>query len=232
MSDYTIYYGMTFLAIIITYGAQIYVQYVYRKYSQNRNEKGYTGSMVAKELLYNNGLQQVGVDTIKGYITDRYDPRNQTVSLSENNFNSPSLAALAIAAHECGHAMQDKDKYALLNIRASLVPIANFSSFAGYISIMMGLMLGMMNLIWIGIIMECVILAFQIITLPIEFDASKRGLAMLQSYGFVNDTELDGTRTVLTAAALTYVAGVASTLLQVLRLVLVYGRRGGSRRND
>ena len=230
MNDYTIYYGLTFLAFFITYGAQLYIQSVYRKYSQIKNEKVYTGAMVAKELLFNNDLHEISVNQGGGMLTDHYDPKNKNVTLSQSNFSSDSIAAIAVAAHECGHAVQDKQQYALLNIRASLVPLANFSSYAGYLSIMMGLMLGMMNLIWFGILLECVILVFQIVTLPVEIDASNRALAMIQQYGYVNDGELDGARTVLRAAALTYVAGVASTVLQILRLVLVYGRRDDRRR--
>ena len=230
MNDYTIYYGLTFLAFFITYGAQLYIQSVYSKYSKIANEKGYTGADVAKELLFNNGLYEVNVNPVDGMLSDHYDPRDKSVSLSHNNYASNSLAAIAVAAHECGHALQDKEKYALLSIRASLVPLANFSSMAGYISIMLGVMMGVINLVWIGILLEGVILLFQLVTLPVEFDASRRALAQMQQYAFVNDDELDGARTVLRAAALTYVAGVASTLLQILRLVLVYGRRSDRRR--
>ena len=225
MDDYTIYYGLTFLAIAITYGAQLYIQSVYSKYSGIANRKGITGAMTAKELLFNNGMHEVTVKEVNGMLSDHFDPREPSVSLSQNNFESSSIAAVAVAAHECGHALQYKENYALLNIRASLVPLANFSSYAGYLSIMMGLMLGMMNLIWIGILLEGVILLFQIVTLPVEVDASRRALVQLQQYGLVEGEELEGAKTVLRAAALTYVAGVASTLLQVLRLVLVYGRR-------
>lgn len=225
MSDYTIYYGLTFLAIIITYGAQLYIQTTYAKFSKIANEKGMTGAAVAKELLFNNDLHGVVVKEVGGMLSDHYDPRDQSISLSQSISQSSSIAAIAVAAHECGHALQDRDKYALLSVRASLVPIANIASMGGYISIMMGLMMGMINLVWFGILLECVILLFQLVTLPVEFDASRRALAQIQQYGYVNDTELDGARTVLRAAALTYVAGVASTLLQILRLVLVYGRR-------
>ncbi len=225
MSDYTIYYGLTFLAIIITYGAQLYIQTTYAKFSKIANEKGMTGAAVAKELLFNNDLHGVVVKEVNGMLSDHYDPRNQSISLSQNISQSSSIAAIAVAAHECGHALQDRDKYALLSVRSSLVPIANIASMGGYISIMMGLMMGMINLVWFGILLECVILLFQLVTLPVEFDASRRALAQIQQYGYVNDTELEGARTVLRAAALTYVAGVASTLLQILRLVLVYGRR-------
>ncbi len=225
MSDYTIYYGLTFLAIIITYGAQLYIQTTYAKFSKIANERGMTGAAVAKELLFNNDLHGVVVKEVNGMLSDHYDPRDQSISLSQNISQSSSIAAIAVAAHECGHALQDRDKYALLSVRASLVPIANIASMGGYISIMMGLMMGMINLVWFGILLECVILLFQLVTLPVEFDASRRALAQIQQYGYVNDTELEGARTVLRAAALTYVAGVASTLLQILRLVLVYGRR-------
>jgi Zn-dependent membrane protease YugP len=225
MSDYTIYYGLTFLAIIITYGAQLYIQTTYAKFSKIANEKGMTGAAVAKELLFNNDLHGVVVKEVNGMLSDHYDPRDQSISLSQNISQSSSIAAIAVAAHECGHALQDRDKYALLSVRSSLVPIANIASMGGYISIMMGLMMGMINLVWFGMLLECVILLFQLVTLPVEFDASRRALAQIQQYGYVNDTELEGARTVLRAAALTYVAGVASTLLQILRLVLVYGRR-------
>lgn len=226
--DYTVYYGLTMLAILITFGAQLYIKAVYAKYSQIPNKSGLTGVRTANEIMIRNGLEPI-IRESGTYLTDHYDPRDKSVTLSPNNYERASIASLAIAAHECGHALQDRDSYAFLRVRASLLPVANFASFAGYLAIMMGVLFDMVNVIWLGILMECVILLFQLVTLPIEFNASSRGLAQIVENHLADAEEVDGAKKVLRAAALTYVAGVASTVLQVLRLVLVYGRRGNRR---
>ncbi len=226
--DYTIYYGLTMLAILITFGAQLYIKAVYSKYSQIPNRSGLTGVRTANEIMVRNGLDPI-IRESGAYLTDHYDPRDKSVTLSSDNYEKASIASLAIAAHECGHALQDRDSYAFLKVRATLLPVANFASFAGYMAIMMGVLFDMINIVWLGIMMECIILLFQLVTLPIEFDASSRGLVQIQENGLADAEETEGAKKVLTAAALTYVAGVASTVLQILRLVLVYGRRGNRR---
>ncbi len=225
MNDYTIYYGLTFLAFILTFGAQLYIQSTYAKYSKIANKSGLTGARTANEILYRNDLSNLSIREVNGTLSDHYDPNGLNISLSQHNYEAASIAAMAVAAHECGHAVQDKENYTFLKIRSSLVPVVNFASYGGYFAIMIGAFSGILNLIYVGILLECVILLFQLITLPVEFDASARALRMIKDYGLADEEELKGCKTVLTAAALTYVAGVASSLLQILRLVLIYGRR-------
>ena len=225
MNDYYLYYGLTTLALLLTFGAQIYVQNVYAKYGNIRIMNGINGASVARDILDRNGLGAVQILKTGGILTDRYDPKNMQVVLSQNNFENPSIASVAVAAHECGHALQHKESYAFLNVRSALLPLVNISSYGGYLAIMLGAFLNMMNLIWIGIAMEIVILLFQVITLPVEFDASRRALVQIQENAYLTQEETAGAKKVLTAAALTYVAAVASTLLQILRLILSFGGR-------
>lgn len=222
------YYILFLLSLIITLMAQIYVNSSYKKYSKVKIASGKTGAEVAKEILNLEGLNDVEVHPTSGYLSDHYDPRKKVVYLSENNFNGSSIGAVAVAAHECGHAIQHKDKYVFMNIRSSLVPFVHISSYAGYFAIMLGALFGSLDLIWLGIGAECVILAFQIITLPVEFNASSRALKILNRDNYFNDKETKGGKKVLRAAALTYVASVATTLIEIARLVLIYG----GRRND
>ena len=225
MNYYFVSYGLTLLAFVLTTLAQLFVTSTYKKYSNVRNERNMTGAEAARNLLDKNGLNNVNVVEVKGYLTDHYDPREKVVRLSSNNYHGSSISSVSVACHECGHAIQDKVGYVFMRIRASLVPVVNFSSYAGYISIVLGMLFSSINLIWLGIILEMVILLFQIITLPVEIDASKRALKELDYSHFFNSEELKKGRSVLVAAALTYVASVASTLLQILRLILLFGRR-------
>lgn len=225
MDYYFISYGLIGIALLITTLAQVYVRSTYKKYSEVRNERSINGKEVARMLLDKNNLNNVNVTEVGGYLSDHYDPRSKTVRLSTSNYNDNSIAGVAVAAHECGHAIQDKVGYVFLRIRSSLIPLVNFSSFAGYIAIMIGIIFSIANLIWVGIILEMVILLFQLITLPVEFNASKRALKELNNIGLLNNNELKKSKKVLVAAALTYVASVTSTLLEILRLVLLFGRR-------
>lgn len=225
MDYYFISYGLIGIALLITTLAQVYVRSTYKKYSEVRNERSINGKEVARMLLDKNNLNNVNVTEVGGYLSDHYDPRSKTVRLSTSNYNDDSIAGVAVAAHECGHAIQDKVGYVFLRIRSSLIPLVNFSSFAGYIAIMIGIIFSIANLIWVGIILEMVILLFQLITLPVEFNASKRALKELNNIGLLNNNELKKSKKVLVAAALTYVASVTSTLLEILRLVLLFGRR-------
>jgi len=218
-------YGLVILAFILTTLAHFFVTLTYKKYNNEMSERNLTGAKAARELLDKNNLQNVQVVEVSGYLTDHYDPTSKEVRLSSNNYSGTSISNISVAAHECGHAIQDKEKYVFMKIRASLVPVVNFSSYMGYISIVLGMLFGAINLIRLGIILEIIILLFQIITLPVEIDASKRALKELDYSHFFNSTELEKGKKVLTAAALTYVASVASTLLQILRLILMFGRR-------
>ena len=225
MDYYFISYGLTIGAMIIVLVAQAFVSGCYNKYSKIRNIKGITGGEVARDVLDNNGLGDVDVVETGGNLTDHYDPKRKVVRLSRSVYHGDSIASVAVACHECGHAIQDKNGYLFMRIRSSLVPIVNISSYAGYFAIMFGILASSFNLIWTGIILEMVILLFQIITLPVEFDASRRALVELEKYNFLNSDELEQGKVMLTSAALTYVASVASTLLQILRLILLFGRR-------
>ncbi len=223
--DYFIVYGLTFISLIITIMAQLFVNLSYKKYSKVRNERNLTGKDAARYILDKNGLQDVNVVEVNGYLSDHYDPRKKEVRLSKENYQGTSIASVSVACHECGHAIQDKDGYLFMKIRSSLVPFVNFSSYAGYFAIVFGIIFSAFNLIWIGILLEIVILLFQLITLPVEINASSRALKELDYAHFFTSKELKSGKKVLTAAAFTYVASVATTLIQILRLILMFGKR-------
>lgn len=213
------------ISLVITLGAQLFVSGAYSKYSKVKNKKRMSGSEAARYILDKNGLEDVKVRRVGGYLSDYYDPRNKTVNLSSANYENASVGALSVACHECGHAIQDKVGYTFMRIRAALVPFVNFSSYAGYFAILFGCLFDSMNLIWFGIFSEMVILLFQIVTLPVEIDASKRAIKELDKYELLDKDELSGGKTMLIAAALTYVASVATTVIQILRLILTFGSR-------
>ena len=213
------------LMLIIPIYASIKVNVNYKKYKKVINEKDLTGFDVARRILDEFGLGDIYVVETKGVMSDHYDSRRKTVRLSTEVFHGTSSASVAIAAHECGHAIQDKDGYLFLRIRRAMVPIVNFSSYAGYLAIVFGLFFSWINLIEIGIILEVIILAFQLVTLPVEFNASKRALKQIQSLGLLNANEYKGGKKMLVSAALTYVASVATAIIQILRLLLILGRR-------
>lgn len=213
------------ISLVITLGAQLFVSGAYSKYSKVKNKKRMSGSEAARYILDKNGLEDVKVRRVGGYLSDYYDPRNKTVNLSSANYENASVGALSVACHECGHAIQDKVGYTFMRIRAALVPFVNFSSYAGYFAILFGCLFDSMNLIWFGIFAEMVILLFQIVTLPVEIDASKRAIKELDKYELLDKGELSGGKTMLIAAALTYVASVATTVIQILRLILTFGGR-------
>ena len=213
------------ISLVITLGAQLFVSGAYSKYSKVKNKKRMSGNEAARYILDKNGLEDVKVRRVGGYLSDYYDPRNKTVNLSSVNYENASVGALSVACHECGHAIQDKVGYTFMRIRAALVPFVNFSSYAGYFAILFGCLFDSMNLIWFGIFSEMVILLFQIVTLPVEIDASKRAIKELDKYELLDKDELSGGKTMLIAAALTYVASVATTVIQILRLILTFGGR-------
>ena len=213
------------IATLITGGAQAYISSNYKKYKQVSVRSGKSGFDVAREILDRNGLSKVLILETEGELTDHYDPSKKIVKLSHDIYNGKTIAAVSVASHECGHAVQDKNGYTFLRFRNKIVPLVNFSSKIGYVAIMIGIAAGITNLIWIGIAFEIIILLFQLITLPVEFDASRRALVFIKEYGIVSNDEHSGAKKMLTSAALTYVAGVLSTLMEILRLVFMFGRR-------
>lgn len=225
MEDVFLDYGLIILATLISVIAQFFIKHNYNKYSKGSDIDGVSGYEAARRILDNNGLEHVAINKIDGVLTDYYDPRDKTVNLSTDIHDGRTIAAVSVAAHECGHAIQDKTGYLFLKIRRSIIPVVNFASYAGYFAVVIGLLFSAMLLIRIGILLELVILAFQVITLPVEFNASKRGLKQIKELNLLQKDEYYGGKKMLSSAALTYVAGVASALLNVIRLVLILRRR-------
>lgn len=214
-------YGLTILALIVALSAQTYVNSSYSKYKKILNSKRISGADAARKMLDANGMSDVRINMVKGVLSDHYDPRTKTVNLSQDIYRGETVAAVSVACHECGHALQDKEGYVFMRIRASLVPLVNLSSKIGYFAILLGFLFSILDLIWIGIFAEIAILVFQLVTLPVEFDASRKALREEEKMGLLTTSELKGSKTMLRAAALTYVASVTSTLLEILRLVLL-----------
>ncbi len=214
-------YGLPILGVLITAIAQIFINISYSKYRRVPITKKMTGLETARTILDANGLKDVKVNLVSGNLTDHYDPRNKTVNLSRDIYEGYSIASVSVAAHECGHAIQDKENYAFLRIRASLVPLVNFSSKFGYIVVLIGLLFNIIGLAKFGIILLLAILLFQLVTLPVEFNASRRAGKQLSSLNILETYEESASKTMLISAAFTYVASLASTLLQILRLALI-----------
>lgn len=218
-------YGLVVLGALITIVAQIFINTRYNKFKNIKTSKGLSGVEVARLILDKNGLQEVYVTETKGVLSDHYDPARKVVRLSSEVFHSTSIASVAVAAHECGHAIQNKEGYFFIKLRSFLVPFVNFSSILGYIAIMIGLLLSWLDLAWLGIGLLLMILLFQLVTLPTELDASKRALQFLEEEQILTSSELDGGKSMLRAAAFTYVASLASTLLEILHLVMIVSGR-------
>jgi Zn-dependent membrane protease YugP len=217
-------------AFILMLIAQGYVSGAYRKWSQVMATSRLTGAQAAERLISSGGLN-VNVDTIRGNLTDNYDPRQKVLHLSEGVYNSPSVAALAIAAHELGHAMQDRDGYFPLRLRAAMVPAVNIGSYLGWILIFIGLILRLTNLAWLGVLVFSGGAIFALATLPVELNASARAKALLTNTGMIiGDDERHGVNNVLNAAALTYVAGLVSAVMQLLYFISMVGGIGGRKR--
>ena len=214
--------GLYFLALIIPMIAQIYVTSNYNKYKRINNDKKMTGFDVARMILDKNGLNNMYVIETKGNLTDHYDPKRKTIKLSSEVFHGSSIAAMSVAAHEVGHALQDKDGYFFMKVRSFIFPIVNLGTKFAYVVLIIGLIANMMNLIWTGILLVGLGLLFQLVTLPVEFDASKRALKELETNIVVPSADIKGTKSMLTAAAMTYVAGVLSSALEILRLILIF----------
>lgn len=232
---YGFYFDPTYILVLI--GAVICllasarVKSTFHKYNQVRSMSGMTGAQAAERILNSAGIYDVNIQHISGDLNDHYDPRNKVLSLSDSTYGSASVAAVGVAAHECGHAIQHQIGYAPLNIRSAIVPVANFGSMIAWPMIFIGLFITSNTgtlLINLGIICFSLAVLFQLVTLPVEFNASSRAVRILEDTGILGQEELRGTRKVLGAAALTYVAGAASAILQLLRLVILFGGRGRS----
>ncbi len=223
-------YFLVLIGLVICMAASALVNSTMNKYSKVRNCAGLTGGEAARRILNNEGLYNVQVECMRDDRGDHYDPRSRTVRLSNRNFNGASVTAVSVAAHECGHAIQHDKGYAPLSFRSALVPVVNIGSRLGVPMIILGVLLGWNQiLIQIGIWAFALAVLFQLVTLPVEFNASSRAVAKVDQYGLLTAEERTGCRKVLTAAALTYVAAAASSALQLLRLVLLFG---GNRRRD
>ena len=215
--------------VILASIAQLKINTAYSKYSRISNSRGLTGQEVARQLLRISGISDVNVEMVGGRLSDHYDPTKKVVRLSQDNYYGNSVAALSVAAHEVGHAIQHHYGYMPLTIRSTIAPIVSFSSNVSWILIALGLMFGFMGssilLLKIGIFLFTAVVIFQIITLPVEFNASKRALDMLEQYSFLQKNEINGSKKVLGAAALTYVAAALVGILQLLRLLVILNRR-------
>ncbi len=224
-------YILVLIGAVLSILASAKVNSTYARYSRVRSRTGMTGAQAAERILYQAGIRDVKVEHVRGNLTDHYDPSSKTVRLSDATYGSPSVAAVGVAAHECGHVLQHYQGYAPLKIRAALVPAANFGSRLGMPLILIGVLLGMnQTLVSIGIWVFSLAVLFQIVTLPVEFNASNRAVQILDRQGILAGEEVKQCRKVLSAAALTYVAAAAASILQLLRLVVLFGGRG--RDND
>ena len=222
------YFVFALPALILALIAQARVQSAVNKYSRVRTSRNATGAQVARAILDNAGLPDVAVERTNGLLTDHYDPLSRTLRLSANVFDTPSVAAVGIAAHETGHALQHQARYFPLTVRSAIVPAVQFGSFLGPIVFFLGMLLNVTPLAWAGVILFGGVAAFALVTLPVEFDASRRAKELLFQFGFATGDELVGVNRVLDAAALTYVAGLAqalSTLLYYVFLLTGSGRR-------
>ena len=218
-------YFLVIIGAVICLLASAHVNNTFKKYSKYRSMSGMTGAQAAQRILNAAGIYDVEIRHISGNLTDHYDPRNKTLSLSDSVYGSTSVAAVGVAAHECGHAIQHATNYVPLNLRSAIVPVANIGSTLSWPLFLAGLIFSIRPLLTVGIILFTFAVLFQLVTLPVEFNASRRAVRILGETGILGEQELGYTRKVLGAAALTYVAGAASAILQLLRLILLFGGR-------
>jgi len=221
-------YILVLAGVLLCMTASAKLNATYNKYQRVRSYSGMTGAEAAQRILYQSGIRDVRIEHVSGNLTDHYDPRNKVLRLSDTTYGAASVAAVGVAAHECGHAMQHAHGYVPLSLRSALVPVANFGSAIAWPLILFGLLMGSRSsgiLITVGILAFSAAVLFQIVTLPVEFNASGRALRVLEDNGILQSEEIRMTRKVLSAAALTYVAGAASAILQLLRLLLLTNRR-------
>ena len=212
------------IILIIPFIAQLKVSSNYNKYLTVKQSSGLSGFEVARKILVNNGLDNIHIVETRGKLTDHYDPTRKVIRLSHNVFHGDSVASVSIAAHECGHAIQDKTGYVWMRIRSMIFPIVNIATSISYVVILIGILAQLFNVVLLGIFLTAFGLIFQIITLPVEFDASNRAKDELRKIGIVKTEEQTGVNKVLGAAAMTYVAGVLSSALEIVRLLLVFSR--------
>ncbi|PIC78421.1 Zn-dependent protease [Sporosarcina sp. P20a] len=223
MDVFWIYFGIILLLPIY---AQFKVKSTYKKYSKIRSTSGMTGAQVARLILDQNGLHDVKVVESQGFLTDHYNPMTKIVALSTSNYHESSVAGTAVAAHEVGHAIQDKEAYSFLRFRHRLAPVASITSNASWVFIMIGIIFSSMNsLLGIGILLMAVGVLFQIVTLPVEFNASSRAMDQIVQLGIIRNDEEPQAKKVLSAAAMTYVAATAVAVLELVRLILIFTNR-------
>lgn len=222
--DYT-YIIFVMPALLLALWAQYKVNSTFAKYSKVRSGSGMTGAEAARIILDSNGLNHVRIERVSGKLTDHFDPRTNVVRLSDSVYGVPSVAAIGVAAHESGHAVQYARGYFPMKLRAAIIPITNFGSTLSIPLILMGLVLNFDSLVTIGILLFSTVAIFQIVTLPVEFNASGRAIEALEYGGRLGEQEIKGARKVLSAAAMTYVAALITSLAQLLRLVILYGGR-------
>ncbi len=235
MYYYGYYFDWTYILVLIGAAisgiASINVHTTYNKYAKVMQHQGLTAQDAAQRILESAGIYDVGIERVGGNLSDHYAPKEKRLRLSDSVYGSSSVAAIGVAAHECGHAVQHKTGYALLNLRTAAVPIAKFGSYLSWPVILLGLLFGWIGMLRVGIFLFMFVVAFQLITLPVEFDASRRALAILKNDHILEGQEYDGAKKVLIAAALTYVAALFTSILQLARLILL-ARGGGGRRRD
>ena len=229
---YPMFYGfdrtylLVLVAAIFSMWASARVNSTYSKYAKVRSMQGLTGAEAAQRILYYAGLSNIRVEHVSGNLTDHYDPKSKVLRLSDSTYSSASVAAIGVAAHECGHAIQDAEGYSPLRLRSTLVPAANLGSRLGIPIILLGVLLGSnYTLVQVGIWVFSLAVLFQLVTLPVEFNASGRAMRILGDRGILGQEELGMCKKVLSAAAMTYVAAAAASIMQLLRLVLLFGRR-------
>ena len=218
-------YFLLIIGMILSMAASARVKSTFSIYSRVRSASGLTGAEAARRILHMAGITDVTVVPISGSLTDHYDPRNKQMALSQDVYDRTSVAAIGVAAHECGHAIQDAQNYVPLNLRSAIVPVANIGSTLSWPLFLAGLILSIRPLLTLGILLFSFAVLFQLVTLPVEFNASARALKMLGSSGMLGTDEVKSAKKVLTAAALTYVAALASSILQLLRLIILTGGR-------
>ncbi len=221
-----IYYIILVLpAVLLSMWAQARVTSTFSKYQKQISQRHMTGYDAARRILDQNGLSHIKIEHISGNLTDHYDPRGNVIRLSEGVYNSPSIAAMGVAAHEAGHAVQHSVNYMPIKLRNSVLPLANIGSRASIPLALLGIVLGIEGLVTVGIVLFAAVVLFQVVTLPVEFNASNRAITILYSSGLIGEEEKKGVKKVLGAAALTYVAAALTSLMNLLRLILVFGRR-------
>ncbi len=223
------WYDSTYILVIIAFALSLFasmgVNATFARYKKISSSRGMTGAEAARKILDDNGLYNIGVEHISGNLNDHFDPRSNVIRLSDATYSDSSVAAIGVAAHEAGHAVQHAVGYVPIKVRNAIVPVVNISTQLSMPLFFIGLLLNMMGLAMVGVVLFSAALVFQLVTLPVEFDASHRALKILSASGMLSESEIGGARKVLGAAAMTYVAAAAATALQLARLLLLVNRR-------